>query len=72
MNLCWLYCPGEVIRRAYRFLNAVHTDAREQPAEVRELAAGELVTAIRRDLLSKRTVSGSNLDASDFRHLDVA
>jgi hypothetical protein len=26
VNLCWLYCPDEVVRSAYGFLDTVHTD----------------------------------------------
>jgi Pyruvate/2-oxoacid:ferredoxin oxidoreductase delta subunit len=25
VNLCWLYCPDEVIQKAYAFLSTVHT-----------------------------------------------
>ena len=71
VNLCWLYCPDDVIRVAYRFLDSVHTD-KALSGEDKERAAGELVAAIRRDLLSRRTITSTSLDAADFRHFGVA
>jgi hypothetical protein len=66
IQLCWLYCPDEVIRKAYAFLGAVHenfTGTQEQ----RETAARELVVAIRRDMFPwyRRT----NLRPDEFQLL---
>jgi Pyruvate/2-oxoacid:ferredoxin oxidoreductase delta subunit len=67
LKLCWLYCPDEVIRKAYAFLATVYTDARTTDAE-KELALGELVLAVRKDLLSRKTVRETSLTAADFKH----
>jgi hypothetical protein len=70
LNNCWLYCPDEVIKKAYAFLAKVHTDAR-YPDEVKENAFGELMVAIRKDLLCRKPVSSTQLSAKDFNHLRV-
>lgn len=62
VRLCWLYCPDEVIRRAYDFLGKV-----EQSAEDRERAAGEFVSAVRKDLFSMG-FRKTDLKAEDFKH----
>lgn len=71
VNLCWLYCPDEVIRRAYAFLETVQTGA-ATTGEAKNLAAGELVAAVRRDLISRERVTATRLNAEDFRHLGAA
>ncbi len=72
VNLCWLYCPDKVIQKAYAFLSTVHTDQRGTEAKqhgLPEQAFGELVAAIRRDLLSRKIVKKTNLEGEDFKHL---
>lgn len=68
VNLCWLYCPDEVIQKAYAFLSTVHTSQMVSD-EKKELALGELVAAIRRDLLSRRIITETTLRGEDFKHL---
>lgn len=68
LNKCWLYCPDEVIKKAYAFMATVHTDKVHTDAE-KEQAVGEFMVAIRRDLLSRRPVTATHLTASDFKHL---
>jgi hypothetical protein len=70
LSLCWLYCPDEVIGKAYAFLDTVKTGVRATDQE-KEAAAGAFVAAVRRDLLGKRLVSKTNLQGSDFRFLRV-
>lgn len=70
LNNCWLYCPDEVIRKAYVFLATVHTGANSTD-EAKEKAVGELVLSIRQDLLSRSTVRSIQLSARDFKHLRV-
>ncbi len=70
LNLCWLYCPDDVIEKGYQFLDTVHT-SQIQTEDVKEKAMGEFVAAIRRDLLSRSLVLCTNLTGSDFRHLRV-
>lgn len=53
LNLCWMYCPDEVILKAYKFLLLVHTDQKHSDQE-KEKAVGELMLAIRKDLISKK------------------
>ncbi len=68
VNLCWMYCPDEVIRKAYAFLDMVRT-GEERPDAKKERALGELVAAMRKDLLSGKRVKQTTLVAGDFRHL---
>jgi hypothetical protein len=70
INLCWLYCPDEVIGKAYDFLGKV-----ERGDSDKELAAGEFILAIRKDLFAISRIKKTELAAKDFRHLvakDVA
>ncbi|MDE2149259.1 MAG: hypothetical protein KGJ55_05370 [Gammaproteobacteria bacterium] len=71
LNLCWLYCPDDVIRKAYAFLETVQA-GRNEPDEVKEKAVGEFVSALRNDLLSRRLTRRTSLTAKDFRHLGVS
>lgn len=68
LNLCWLYCPDDVIQKAYRFLSAVHTGQKPSDGE-KERAVGELILAIRNDLLNRKPVRRTNLKPEDFKHL---
>ena len=68
VRYCWLYCPDEVINKAYGFLFKVHTSAKH-PDEEKEKALGELVVAIRKDLLSRKITTKTNLVAEDYKHL---
>ena len=68
VNLCWLYTPDEVIQKAYAFLDTVHTSANVQDKD-KENAVGALVVAIRKDLLSRKMVRKTKLQASDYKHL---
>jgi len=68
VNLCWLYCPDEVIEKAYAFLSTVHTSKLVSDEE-KELVLGELVAAIRRDLLSRKIIRETTLNGKDFKHL---
>jgi len=67
LNLCWLYCPDEVIQKGYNFINTLlENKATDQE---RENALGELVITIRKDLM-KRTISRkTKLKASNFKTL---
>jgi hypothetical protein len=68
LNQCWLYFPDDVILKGYAFLDRVHTD-RVYPDQEKENALGEFITAIRRDLLSRKLVRSTMLTARDFKHL---
>jgi Pyruvate/2-oxoacid:ferredoxin oxidoreductase delta subunit len=68
LNLCWMYCPDEVIHKAYNFLLMVHTDQKHSDEE-KEKAVGELMFVIRKDLISRKPLEKTNLKPEDFRHL---
>jgi hypothetical protein len=67
LNLCWLYCPDEVIQKAYSFLRMVQPDQKQSDAE-KEKAMGELILAIRKDLLTRKPVRSTALKPEDFKH----
>lgn len=68
LNLCWMYCPDEVIHKAYAFIDSVHTGQKSTDDE-KEKALGELVLAIRKDLISQKVLKSTLLDSRDFRIL---
>jgi len=68
LNLCWMYCPDEVIYKAYDFLNTVRVGQKCSDEE-KEKAVGELMLAIRRDLIERKPLKATNLKPEDFRHL---
>jgi hypothetical protein len=70
LNMSWLYCPDEVIKKGYAFLDTVRDGAKSSDEE-RELALGGFVATIRRDALSRNLVRKTSLTANDFRHLGV-
>jgi len=73
VNLCWLYSPDNVIRKAYAFLDTVKTGAEATESD-REKAAAELFVAIRKDLLPRslwRFWRKTQLDIADVRHFYV-
>lgn len=68
LNLCWLYAPDDVIKKSYKFLSLVHSGVTATD-EQKELAVGELVVEIRKDLISRNIVKKSKLKPEDFKHL---
>jgi Pyruvate/2-oxoacid:ferredoxin oxidoreductase delta subunit len=68
VNMCWLYCPDDVIRKAYKFLSSVETGTKSTSAE-RQNALGELIVAIRYDLQKRKITRKSNLNVSEYRIL---
>lgn len=72
LNLAWMYCSDDVIRRAYAFLNSVHVDAPRSVAkteQAKETILGELMVAIRQDLIRRDPLKASELTAADFQLL---
>ena len=63
-----MYCPDEVIYKAYRFIDSVHTGQKSTDEE-KEKALGELILAIRKDLISNKVLSKTALKPGDFRVL---
>jgi hypothetical protein len=70
LNLCWLYCPDDIILKGYAFLNTVHV-SNPSTDEVKEKAMGDLVASIRNDLLSRNLVTNTDLCGKDFKHLNA-
>lgn len=70
LNRCWLYCPDDVIKKGYAFLDTVN-GTNPSTDEIKKEAMGEFIVAIRKDLLSRKLVKSTNLQASDFKHLNV-
>lgn len=68
LNLCWMYCPDEVIQNAYNFLAMVQT-GQEHSDEEKEKAVGELMLSIRKDLINRKPLRKTTLKSEDFRHL---
>jgi len=68
LELCWLYGSDDVIRAAYAFLNTVKTGVTSTD-EQKSLAAGELVSAIRQDLLDRKPLKTTTLKPADFEIL---
>ena len=68
LNLCWMYCPDEIIHKSYNFLLMVHTDNKYSDEE-KEKAVGELMVAIRKDLISRKPLRKTSLKPEDFKHL---
>ena len=70
LNVSWLYCPDDVIRKGYAFLETVHARERRSDSE-KQRAFGAFVEAIRKDLISRNLVHRTRLTADDFRHFVV-
>jgi len=67
VNLLWLYAPDHVIQTAYGFLDKVRTGVQSSDQE-KEFACAAVVEAVRKNLLARRLVKESKLNARDFRH----
>ena len=53
LNQCWLYCPDDVIEKAYRFLDTVHDQNPNTTSNDKELALGDFILAVRKDLINR-------------------
>src|SRR4029077_1955972 len=63
LNASWLYCPDEVIKKGYAFLDTVHAKQVNSDEE-KETAMGAFVAALRADLLSRKLVRRTAMTAS--------
>ncbi len=70
LNVAWLYCPDDVIQKGYAFLYTMHAQ-QIHTDEKKEAAMGAFVAAIRRDILSRKLVKKTTLEAADFKHLSA-
>jgi hypothetical protein len=65
---CFLYCSDEVIRAANLAMEGM-AEGTQLPNDERLRRIGDLVLAIRRDLLRRTLTSKTNLTPEDFRHI---
>lgn len=65
VDLCWLYCTDDVIKKAYAFLETVKTGATTNEAD-RQHAFGELMVAVRQDMLKRKVARTSSLTPGDY------
>jgi hypothetical protein len=63
VNLCWLYCSDEVIRKANAFLNAVKGSDVDVDTE---RILGDFILAVRKDMLARTVATSTELTASEF------
>lgn len=69
-NLCWLYCPDNVIHKLNAFLKAFSDkyNDEESKRKEREKALQELMISIREDLLSRKALKKkTELNADDYK-----
>lgn len=72
VGLCWLYAPDDVIQKANAFFESIHRQ--RQPLatdEEKQRALGELVLAIRNDMLSRTLVTNTSLTAADWKNFNA-
>ena len=69
LNLCWLYCPDEVIKSGYDFLNAINSP--EMTLAEKQTAHGDFVVAICKDLLSREITRKTKLTSQDYTRLSA-
>ena len=69
LNLCWMYCPDGVIKKAYYFLSLLEKGA---DRKTMEKAIGDFILSIRKDILSGGTAKHTELKPEDFRHIETA
>ncbi len=68
LNQCWMYCPDDVIEKAYKFLETVQVGKKYSDKE-KEIAVGEFILAIRKDLINRKPLKKTNLKPENFKHL---
>ena len=75
LDLCWLYCPDDVIKKGYEFLHLIQTDVKATDSQ-RSHALGKFVSAIRKDIYPKKRIilkrkiglkGKTNLTEEDFK-----
>jgi hypothetical protein len=68
LSLCWMYCPDDVIKNAYDFIDSVYA-GRSKKSEEKEEAYGRVMLSIRKDLINRNPMKETNFSPSDFRHI---
>lgn len=72
INLCWLYCPDIVILKIYSFIQMAHTKQERVYDDVeKEIAVGDFILEIRKDLIKNKKISSTKLSPKDFKLLSA-
>lgn len=68
INLCWLHCPDDVIRKTIDLVSKFNKD--EIPLENKEAALGDLMITLRKDVLKTKLnyTEYKNLRPAMLRH----
>jgi len=67
INLCWLYCPDEIIRKANELASSIQLGS-----DKKELIAGEFMLALRKDLIRHFPFKRTKLTANEFKHVSAS
>jgi hypothetical protein len=70
VSLSWLYCPDDVIRALYAFLDSVG-EGKIKDDDEKENAFGAMIAAMRLDLKNVGLWRRTGFAAKDYRHLGV-
>jgi hypothetical protein len=68
LSLCWMYCPDDVIKNAYNFIDSVYAGKRNAD-KTKEEAYGRVMLSIRKDLISRKLLEKTDFSPSDFKHI---
>lgn len=76
LDLCWLYCPDEVIEKAYYFLDLQNDEIipkypKEELEKLQKTSLQELVLTLRKDLVKRKRLTKTKLEKEDFQILKV-
>ena len=72
LNLCWMYCPDSIIKKAYDFLLMLNPERTKEPTskELKE-AIAKLILEIRMDLINNKSLTKTSLTENDFKLLSA-
>lgn len=72
-QLCWMYCPDEVIKKGNRFLDSMNSEIEVFEQKNTDNLKGEFILELRKDLIKMNKSllyifqKSTNLKAKDFR-----
>lgn len=73
IQLCWMYCPDEVIKKGNQFLDSMNPKIGEKSQEDIDRIKGEFILELRKDLIKMNKsifrflLNNTKLDSQDFR-----
>ena len=68
LNLCWIYCPDEVIIKANLLVATMRRENKEKYKPVdREKAMGDFLLAIRKDIMNNERPKNTTLNSEDYK-----